>query len=86
MSQRVEALRKAQHEFYKKQGAWPKAVRMHPVFFTHLRHESELRSWGNPGRIVGDEFEGMKVEITKNVHAFEVRAASHVPDAPESDK
>jgi ribosomal protein L16/L10AE len=80
MSNRIEAVRRAAQEFYKKHGKWPLAIRVHPIFKTHLMHEAELWSWGNIGNGLGLEFEGMKVEVTSDVHAFEVRALPNAGD------
>jgi hypothetical protein len=76
VSQRVEALRKAAHEFYKEHRKWPEGVRMHPLFLMHLKHESGIWSWTNIGHADGPSFEGMTVTVTRDVHAFEVRASA----------
>jgi hypothetical protein len=73
-SQRIDALREAQHAYYKQHARWPDRARMHPVFLMHLKKDAELWSWswGPPGDGLGKNFEGLVIEETKAVHAFEV--------------
>lgn len=81
-SQRIDALRDAQHAYYKKHNRWPDRVRMHPVFAMHLRKDAELWSWCVHGADFGKNFEGMVIEETKDVHAFEVYCESLERTAP----
>ena len=71
MNIHVTELRAAVCWYFLECGAWPKSVVVSPEFYKEIRQEAAFHSWGFTEQ--GQTFEGLPIEVTRQIEKFEVR-------------